>query len=64
MVLGGRSPEPLGELPEPLPLDEPLAESLASELAIGSLILSMIFGALSLLALMFGYEAWQSESLS
>lgn len=64
MVLGGRRPEPLGELPEPLPLDEPLAESLASELAIGSLILSMIFGALSLLALMFGYEAWQSESLS
>ena len=64
MVLGGRTPEPLGELPETFPLDEPRIESSTSELTIGSLSsLSMIFGALILLALMFGYEALQSESL-
>ena len=55
MVLGGRTPEPLGELPEALPLEDPRTESSTSELATGSLVsLSMILGALNLDDLMFG----------
>jgi hypothetical protein len=48
MVLGGRTPEPVGELLDTLPLDDPCRESPFSEDTRVSLMRSMILGTLVL----------------
>lgn len=64
IVLGGRAPDPVGEVLKFLHFGEPWAESCISEVITISLILSMIFGNLAFDALVFDKSIWRSSYIS